>query len=166
MRIYIYFYTRLCVGCRATSGAGTHYPSGAPAFTPGFSGVCVTRSLLLYVCFVDHCLSFYTFCFGHCVVCSSSVYEVLTTSGTYPWSFLTQVFHNGQPSHGGDGQSFEVMASTLPFILFVLAIVLSVLLRYTDDDYPLGISKPVILLLIIIQRLNGKEITLDIVVKY
>jgi hypothetical protein len=77
----------------ATSGAGTHYPSGAPAFTPGFSGVCVTRSLLLYVCFVDHCLS---------------------------------------------------------FILFVLAIVLSVLLRYTDDDYPLGISKPFILLLIII----------------
>ena len=39
---------------------------------------------------------------------------MLTTSGTYPWSFLTQVFHNGQPSHGGDGQSFEVMTSTLP----------------------------------------------------
>jgi hypothetical protein len=27
---------------------------------------------------------------------------VLTTSGTYPWSFVTQIFHNGQPSHGGD----------------------------------------------------------------
>jgi hypothetical protein len=26
--------------------------------------------------------------------------EVLTTSGTYPWSFVTQIFHNGQPSHG------------------------------------------------------------------
>ena len=26
----------------------------------------------------------------------------LTTSGTYPWSFVTQIFHNGQPSHGGD----------------------------------------------------------------
>ena len=24
-----------------------------------------------------------------------------TTSGTYPWSFVTQIFHNGQPSHGG-----------------------------------------------------------------
>ena len=24
--------------------------------------------------------------------------EVLTTSGTYPWSFVTQIFHNGQPS--------------------------------------------------------------------
>ena len=28
--------------------------------------------------------------------------EVLTTSGTYPWSFVTQIFHNGQPSRGGD----------------------------------------------------------------
>jgi hypothetical protein len=25
--------------------------------------------------------------------------EVFTTSGTYPWSFVTQIFHNGQPSH-------------------------------------------------------------------
>jgi len=31
----------------ATSGAGTAYPSGAHEFTPGFSGVCVTRSLVL-----------------------------------------------------------------------------------------------------------------------
>ena len=28
--------------------------------------------------------------------------EVFTTSGTYPWSFVTQVFHSGQPSHGDD----------------------------------------------------------------
>jgi hypothetical protein len=40
--------------------------------------------------------------------------EVLTTSGTYPWSFVTQIFHNGQPSHGGDHNIFEVMTSTLP----------------------------------------------------
>jgi hypothetical protein len=39
---------------------------------PEFSGVYVTRSLILYVCFVDRCLSFCTFSFGHCVVCSSS----------------------------------------------------------------------------------------------
>jgi hypothetical protein len=39
-----------------------------------FSGVRVTRSLVLYVCFVDRCLSFWTFSFGHCVVCSSSIY--------------------------------------------------------------------------------------------
>jgi hypothetical protein len=35
-------------------------------------------------------------------------------SGTYPWSFVTQIFHNGQPSHGGDRKIFEVMTSTLP----------------------------------------------------
>ena len=49
-----------------------------------FSGVRVTRSLVVYVCFVDRCLS---------------------------------------------------------FVLFRLAIVLSVLLRYTDYDYPFGIIK-------------------------
>ena len=48
---------------------------------PVFSGVRVTRSLVLYVCFVDRCLSFCVFLlaivlsvllsFGHCVVCSS-----------------------------------------------------------------------------------------------
>ena len=42
---------------------------------PVFSGVPVTRSLVLYVCFVDRCLSFCTFSFGHCVVCPSSMYR-------------------------------------------------------------------------------------------
>ena len=69
-----------------TSGAGTAYPSGVPEFTSGFSGVRVTRSLVLYVCFVDRCLSF-------------------------------------------------------KFVLFLLAIALSVLLRYTDSDCPFGIFK-------------------------
>ena len=41
---------------------------------PVFSGVRVTWSLVLYVCFVDRCLSFCTFSFGHCVVCSSLIY--------------------------------------------------------------------------------------------
>jgi hypothetical protein len=52
---------------------------------PVFSGIRVTRSLVLYVCFVDRCLSF-------CV-------------------------------------------------LFLFAIVLSVLLRYTDSDCPFDIFK-------------------------
>jgi hypothetical protein len=39
---------------------------------------------------------------------------VFTTSGTYPWSFVTQIFHSGQPNHGGDRKTFEVMTSTLP----------------------------------------------------
>ena len=38
------------------------------------SAVCVTWSLVLYLCFVDRCLSFCTFSFGRCVVCSSSIY--------------------------------------------------------------------------------------------
>ena len=41
---------------------------------PVFIRVLVTRSLVLYVCFVDLCLYFYTFSFGHCIVCSSSIY--------------------------------------------------------------------------------------------
>ena len=41
---------------------------------PVFCGVRVTRYLVLCVCFVDRCLSFCTFSFAHCVVCSSSIY--------------------------------------------------------------------------------------------
>ena len=41
-----------------------------------FSGVRVTRSLVLCVCIVDRCLSFCPFSFGHRVVCSSSIYEL------------------------------------------------------------------------------------------
>jgi hypothetical protein len=33
-----------------------------------------TPFLVLYVCFVDRCLSFCTFSFGHSAVCSSSIY--------------------------------------------------------------------------------------------
>ena len=39
---------------------------------PVFSGVRATRSLVLCVCFVDRCLSFCRFSFGHCAVCQSS----------------------------------------------------------------------------------------------
>ena len=38
---------------------------------PIFSGVLVTRSLVLCVCFVGRCLSFSPFSFGHCDVCPS-----------------------------------------------------------------------------------------------
>jgi len=37
---------------------------------PVFRGIRVNRSLVLYVCFVDRCLSFCTFSFCHYVVCS------------------------------------------------------------------------------------------------
>jgi hypothetical protein len=35
-----------------------------------------------------------------------------TTSGTYPWSCVTQIFH----SHCGDCNTFEVMTSTYPWL--------------------------------------------------
>ena len=39
---------------------------------------------------------------------------MFTSSGTFPWSFVTKIFHNGLPSHGGDRKTFEVMTSTYP----------------------------------------------------
>ena len=36
-------------------------------------------------------------------------WELFTTSGTYPWSFVTNIFHNGQPKHGGDRKAVEEM---------------------------------------------------------
>jgi hypothetical protein len=45
----------------ATSRAGTACHSGLPEFTPGFTGVRVSRSLVLCVCFLDRCLSFCPF---------------------------------------------------------------------------------------------------------
>jgi hypothetical protein len=39
---------------------------------PVFVGIRVTRSLVLYVCFVDCCLSFGSVSFGHCVVLTAN----------------------------------------------------------------------------------------------
>ena len=49
---------------------------------PGFSGVRVTRSLVLCVCFVDRCLSFSTSSFCYCVVCSSSFCHCVVCSSS------------------------------------------------------------------------------------
>jgi hypothetical protein len=40
---------------------------------PVFNWVRVTRSLVLCVCFVDRCLSFYPISCVHCVVCPSTI---------------------------------------------------------------------------------------------
>ena len=61
------------------SGAGTAYTSGTPEVTPVFSGVRVIRSLVLCVCFVDCCLSFCPFSFGHCVVLFFFYLRILIT---------------------------------------------------------------------------------------
>ena len=47
---------------------------------PVFSGVRVTRSLVVCVCFVDRCLSLFPSSFGHCVVCSSFGHCVVCSS--------------------------------------------------------------------------------------
>ena len=39
---------------------------------------------------------------------------MFTTSGIYPWSFVIQIFHNGQPSHDDARKAFEMMTSTYP----------------------------------------------------
>jgi hypothetical protein len=70
-----------------------------PQFTPVFSGVRVTRSLILCACFVDRCLPFCPF------FLLAIVLSVL---------LVTQIFYSGQPSHDGDRKTFEVMTSTLP----------------------------------------------------
>jgi hypothetical protein len=56
---------------------------------------------------------------------------------------VTQIFHNGPPSHGGDRKTVNVMTKIVvcSFVLFPLAIVLSVLLRLTDSNYPFGIFR-------------------------
>ena len=79
---------------------------------PVFSGVRVTRSLVLCVCFVDRCLSFFTFSFGHCVVCSSSIYsfwlplwylQTLLKSFGFPifqyWAYLMNVIQVTSRTH-------------------------------------------------------------------
>ena len=56
--------------------------------SPVCSGVCVTRSLVLCVCFVDRCLSFCPFSFDHCVVCSSSILITPLVSSNSSYSLL------------------------------------------------------------------------------
>jgi hypothetical protein len=67
------FVTRLT---RRVSLVGQELPTlpGHLSSPPVFSVVFVTQSLVLYVCFLDSCWSFCPFSFGHCVVCSSSIY--------------------------------------------------------------------------------------------
>ena len=44
---------------------------------------------------------------------------MFTTSGTYPWLSVTQIFHNGQPIHGGDRKTFEVHVITGSMRLYI-----------------------------------------------
>jgi hypothetical protein len=65
--------------------SGVFYPSGAPVPPPlVFSGVRVTRCLVLCVCFVHRCLSFCPFSFGHFV--ARSVLRL--TDSDYPFGIF------------------------------------------------------------------------------
>ena len=101
-RLYIGFVTKW-TRQSASSGSGSTDPSGAPEFTPVFSGTTVTRSFALYVYLVDRCFCFCTFSFRHCVVCYliygfwlplwslqtllSKVIELLTIASANIWIF-------------------------------------------------------------------------------
>ena len=65
----------------ATCGAETAYPSGAPEFTPSFSGIRVARSSVLGVIVCP----LFSVPFGHCVVCPSIAVS------KYPFSILFHV---------------------------------------------------------------------------
>ena len=109
-----------------------------------FRGVRVTRSLVLYVCFVDCCLSFFFWplcCLsffdlwilitplvscGHCVV-SPSIYGFWL-----PLWYLVAIVLS---------VLLRFMDSDFPF-WYLVVIVLSVLPRFMDSDYPFGIFWP------------------------
>ena len=44
---------------------------------------------------------------------------MFTTSGTYPWSFVTQIFHKGQPSHGGVNLIQKVALAIIGNMIFL-----------------------------------------------
>ena len=119
----------------ATCWAGTVYPSGTPEFTPDFSGVCLSvlflLTIVLYVLwftasdypllsslfsYLRICMSL-LFSFNHCINCPSMYGFWL------PFWYL---------------QTFNICGSV--FVLFLLAIALSVL-RFTTSDIPFGIFK-------------------------
>jgi len=64
-----------------------------------------------------------------------SVYDKWNIS----WSFVTQIFHNGQPSHGGDRKIFKVMTSTLPKRKYIIYNVQGYIVGYMNTLIPVGI---------------------------
>jgi hypothetical protein len=64
----------------ATSGVGSVNPSEAREFIHDFSGVSVTRSFVLYVYFVNRCLSF-------CIFFVVFVLSVLLRFSDYDYTF-------------------------------------------------------------------------------
>ena len=91
---------------------------------PVFSGVCVTRSSVLCVCFVDCCLSFCPFSVDHYVVCPFVLF-LWTILLSVPLSFFCGPFCCLSLC------PFSVDHSVVcPFVLFLWTIMLSVPLSF------------------------------------
>ena len=125
----------------------------------------VTRSLALCVMFLYRCLSLCPFLFGHCVVCFSSIYRfwlplwylvaivlsvlLLYTDSDYPFGifwplcclffFYIQILITPLVSCSHCVVCFSSIYRFWLPLWYLVAIVLSVLLLYTDSDYPFGI---------------------------
>ena len=78
----------------ATSGAGTATLTEHLSSPPVFGGVHVTQYLVLCGMFVDRCLSFCSFSFGHCVVCRS-IYGFSLPLWYLQTLFITDIFSHG-----------------------------------------------------------------------
>ena len=76
----------------ANSGAGSAYQSGAHEFTPGFSRVSVSQSLVVTQnsCVVLSTI-FLSFWFGHCIVCPSSIVASDHPFGVFNFFFTHNV---------------------------------------------------------------------------
>ena len=125
---------------------------------PVVSGVRVTRSLVLCVCFVDRCLSFWSFIHLAIVL---SVLHLAIVSSVLHLAIVLSVLHLAivlSVLHLAIVLSVLHLAIVLSVLhlaivlsVLHLAIVLSVLHRYTDSDYHLNIFK---LLFSIIKQRN------------
>jgi hypothetical protein len=110
-------------------------PSGAPESPPVFSGVHVTRSLVLYVCFVDRCLSFCTFSLPSTSVGRGNLNYIFGIT-TILWPVLSGI----RVIRALIWCIMVCRSLFIPFVPFLVAIVLYVL-RFTDSGYPFGFFK-------------------------
>ena len=92
------------------------------------SEISVARSLVFCVMFCRSLFVFLSLSFGHCIVFSSSIYGLAWSLCCSIFSFLCSVL--------------QIVVCL--FVPFLLAIVLSVLLRFADSDYLVGIFKNVL----------------------
>jgi hypothetical protein len=112
--------------CWLTSSYGNCLPFGAPEFTTVFNGVCVTRSLVF--CVMSRISLFVLLSPFFCALCCLSFFDSRI--------LITPLISCGHcvvcPSsiHG-----FWLL------LWYLVAIVLSVLLRFTDSDYSFDIFK-------------------------